>query len=121
MLNEHFGIGLALTTLLLLVGHWLPKPRDLHPIIRYTAGVAAILVGAGWWLASSGLAEVALGLALLALAAGIAVLLAYGYDAMRRMPTVIFVLRELMGKGDERDTIHHILHDLMGDAGERDE
>lgn len=78
-------IGLALTVVLLLAGHWFPWfrfiGRKLPRLLAYTYGVAAIWIGFFTWrYLGLGDIETPLGLAILCIAGGISVIIAYKID-----------------------------------------
>lgn len=74
--------GLAITALVLWVGHWLPWPKPLHRLVAYAYGVAAIYLGIYIWLGWGVTFQI---LCLFPLAGGAATGLAYGYDWLRNL------------------------------------
>ena len=79
--------GLGLATSLLALGHWLPLPVQrklpgsvLHLLGRYAYGVGSLWAGAGLWLGWRGQWGIVAGLLGLAIAGGLTVALAYGWD-----------------------------------------
>ena len=72
--------GLTTTALLLLVGHWLPWPKQLHRLWAYVYGVTSIYLGIYIWL---GWGVTFWTLCLFPIAGGLATGLAYLYDFLR--------------------------------------
>jgi len=72
--------GLTTTALLLLVGHWLPWPKQLHRLWAYVYGVTSIYLGIYIWLGWCYTFRV---LCLFPIAGGLATGLAYLYDFLR--------------------------------------
>ena len=78
-----FGVGLALTALILLVQHWLPWKRNLGPLIRYVMGSCAVLAGVCVWMGECGMWSMFLQLCAFYAVAGMAVGAAYLHDRGR--------------------------------------
>lgn len=76
-----FGIGLSITVLFLLVGHWFPWPRPLPRLHAYTYGVGAIIAGVAIWKIPQGDWVTPLGLVVMSAAAGFAVWFGYAVDS----------------------------------------
>ena len=89
-----FWVGLAVTTLGLLVLHWFPWPRKLPRLWAYAIGTASIVAGLGLWFGMQGLWVLLGGIFAIALAAGLAVIIAYQIDS------IVLLIR--MGKRAER-------------------
>lgn len=75
-----FWFGVALTSLLLMVGHWFPWPVKLHRLAAYTVGSGSVLAGASLWLLLSAETSILLGLVVLYLVAGATTVLTYVID-----------------------------------------
>lgn len=80
MFTASFFLSLAITALLLAMGHWAPWPSRLHRLAAYAYGVASILVGAAIWLGLLGQWAVLGGLAAFALIGGATTAGCYGVD-----------------------------------------
>ena len=94
MFGLSFYAGIGLTVLLLLVGHWFPWPSRLPRLWAYAYGVLSIGAGIALWLGVSGQYTVLAGIVVIALAGGIAVVLAYQVDG------IVLLIR--MGRRAER-------------------
>ena len=75
-----FWLGVGLTSLLLMVGHWFPWPVKLHRLAAYTVGSGSVLAGAALWLLLSAETSILLGLVVIYLVAGLTTGLAYIID-----------------------------------------
>lgn len=75
-----FWLGVGLTSLLLMVGHWFPWPVKLHRLAAYTVGSGSILAGASLWLLLSGEASILLGLVVFYIVGGATTALTYLID-----------------------------------------
>ena len=95
-----FWLGVGLTSLLLMVGHWFPWPVKLHRLAAYTVGSGSILAGASLWLLLSDKASVLLGLLVLYAVAGATTVLTYVIDNALRARVLHKVLSN---DSDERD------------------
>lgn len=80
MFDKIFYLGLAITGLLLALGHWFPWPQRLHRLLAYIYGVASILVGTAIWLGWQGQWVIVGGLAAIALLGGAVTVGCYGVD-----------------------------------------
>ena len=80
-----FIFGLSVTTLLLLVEHWIPFARKCHQIINYIMGSTAILIGVAVWLGIEGQWLTLIKLTAFYVAGGLAVVAAYLYDRHANM------------------------------------
>lgn len=78
------GMGIALSVLLLLIGHWFPyhlwNGREMTWIERYVYGTTCLLAGFSLWRLLIGDLITPLGLLSIDAASGLAVLSAYWYD-----------------------------------------
>ena len=92
--------GTGLTVLLLLVGHWFPWPRPLSRLWAYAYGVGSILAGLAVWLLVSGQYVVMLGVALVAVAGGVAVVVAYQIDHIVRLMRMGWRAERMIDDGD---------------------
>lgn len=95
-----FWFGVALTSLLLMVGHWFPWPVKLHRLAAYTVGSGSVLAGAALWLLLSDKASVLLGLLVLYAVAGATTVLTYVIDNALRARVLHKVLSN---ECDERE------------------
>jgi hypothetical protein len=99
MFDTSFYLGLVVTALLILVGHWFPWPRRLEKLEAYTYGVCAILVGTFIWLylATYTMAPMRIwwGLAAYTASAGVATVVSHATDYVLNL-----VMRERV-RGDE--------------------
>lgn len=75
-----FWLGVGLTSLLLMIGHWFPWPVKLHRLAAYTVGSGSILAGASLWLLLSAQSKVFAGLVILYAVAGATTVLTYVID-----------------------------------------
>lgn len=73
-------VGVALTVGLLAVGHWFPWPQRLSRIRAYQYGTVAIWLGFSLWRSLVGDWQTVVGLAVISLAGGVMVILAYRVD-----------------------------------------
>lgn len=89
-----FGLGLLITALLMLVGHWFPWPVKLHRLAAYAYGCVAILVGSAIWLLSMNLGAIWLGFSLMIGIGGVATGIAYLVDVALRYRVYRQVTRE---------------------------
>jgi hypothetical protein len=91
---KEFYLGLVITALMTLVGHWFPNPRrfptqETGRFVAYTYGVLSMLAGEGIWLFSAhqpvdgGTAWY--GLLAYASVAGVATMAAYGIDMVANL------------------------------------
>ena len=84
LFDGSFWAGIATTMGLLLIGHWLPMPSLVPPVIgrlcRYAYGTASIMAGVMVWLLTQRLPELAIGVVLIGCAGGVAVFSAYTVD-----------------------------------------
>ena len=81
----NFIFGLSVTTLVLLIEHWMPFTRKCHKIVNYAMGSGAILVGIAIWLGIEGEWITLLKITAFYLIGGLAVVVAYFYDHYANM------------------------------------
>jgi len=79
-MTDWFFAGVALSALLLFVGHWFPWPKELHKLAAYVYGVLSIYAGATLWLLQAGQPTIVVGLGVIIGVSGVAVFAAYGID-----------------------------------------
>lgn len=72
--------GGLLTALVLALGHWFPWTRNLNRIEAYIYGVASIIAGYATWRFLNHDWRTVLGLATIAIIAGLTVVIAYKID-----------------------------------------
>ena len=94
MFGLPYFAGMGLTIFLILVAHWFPWPRKLPRLWAYAIGTASIVAGLGLWFGMQGLWVLLGGIFAIALAAGLAVIIAYQIDS------IVLLIR--MGKRAER-------------------
>jgi len=86
--GDWFWVGVAISALLLFVGHWFPWPTELHKLAAYVYGVVSIVLGYSIWQLKAGgqdgVANVA-GLVIIVVISGWAVFTAYGIDWLVKM------------------------------------
>jgi hypothetical protein len=78
-----FGVGLAVTVLILLIEHWLPWKRRPSDLTRYALGSGGILAGLAVWLGEQGQWATLLMIGAFYAAGGLATFGAYIYDQVR--------------------------------------